>query len=146
VDYVRIHQTTSYTEGEQRFRVNYRLENLTDEPLPLRAGVATRLRAGNERFGALTYLTGLPSFVGGMQAAGGVGAGLEQVAGSPWDRWDAGYYYSLFEAMSTASGLDSQLPSGDYWESGAAVQWSEATLASGEARLRRRVASSSRST
>ncbi|HET8950961.1 MAG TPA: Ig-like domain-containing protein, partial [Solirubrobacteraceae bacterium] len=130
VDYVRVHQTTTYTEGDLRLRTSYRLENLTGEPLRLRAGVATPLRVGGSYYGPSVQLAGPPRFVGGEQPATGIGAGLEEVQGSAWDRWGAGYAGSLHNALGSAHGLDGRLPANDD-NYGAAVQWGATSLAPG---------------
>ena len=127
VDYVRVHQTTTYTEGEPRFRTSYRLENLTDEPLQLRAGVASPLRIAGESYGPSVHRAGPPQFVGAEQRGSGISSGFEEVEGSAWARWDAGYYDNLLYALATEAGLDSGLSSYDSGY-GAAVQWTATSL------------------
>ena len=128
VDRVRVRQTTSYTEGEQRFRTSYRVENLTDEPVRVRAGVATDLFIDGAYSGPAITLDGPPRFVGGQRVATGVSSGLEEVAGSPWQAWGAGHWGTLVSHLGSEAGLPSRLPS--YEDAfGAAVQWAPESLA-----------------
>ena len=66
VDYVRVHQTTTVRDGESRIRVRYRLENLTGEPIGLRAGAV-----------------GAPRLAGSMYPRAGATHDARALRGSP---------------------------------------------------------------
>ena len=127
VDLVRVRQTTSYTDGAPRFRTSYRLENLTDRSLGIRAGVGTDVLVNGSNYGPPVMLDGPPRFVGGLQPESGISAGLEEVAGSPWQAWGVGDGGTLGYYLGSDVGLQSRITR-DQDSYGAAVQWAATSL------------------
>lgn len=90
-------QTTSYLNGQGRFRVDWTVTNASGGPLNFRALAAADFYYDGDDFGTGFFAPGPPRFVGGTNADTGRTGGLEEVSDGgvlPWTAYEALAYGS----------------------------------------------------
>ena len=80
-DVVRVQQTVRVVDSARTFRVTYRVQNMTDQPLRYRALTGGELNPGGSSSGIGRTLDGPPRFLG-AESASGIRAGVQEVRSS----------------------------------------------------------------
>ena len=118
-------QVVRYVNGANRFTISYSVQNTTSAPLRFRAGEFADLYLGDDS-GTGILRAGPPRLVGGFNAASGHSGGIEEVAGSPWDRYEEGQYGTVESHLADLAGpgLTNTINPNDV-DNGVAVQWDD---------------------
>lgn len=119
-------QVVTYLNGNSRFTVSYAVKNLSGAPLRFRAGEFADLYLAGSDSGTGFFEAGSPRLVGGFNAASGRVGGIEEVAGSPWDRYEEDQYSTVRSNLGDllTTGLDNTINPASV-DNGVAVQWDD---------------------
>ena len=133
---LEITQETRYVNTESRFRVTYKVHNVTAAPLRFRAGFAGDLYVDGNDSGTAVFVGTAPRFVGGTNTGSGVAGGLEEVLSSQlpgeasatpvpaWTNYELNGYSAVFNATTTAGGFTNIL-NGNEVDNGVGVEWED---------------------
>ena len=135
-DVARVQQTVRVVDDARTFRVTYRVQNMTSQPLRYRALTGGELAAGGNYLGYGRAANGPPRFVGAESTVSGVRAGVEEVRSSrlvtddaavavpAWTARRAGRYSTVGSEIKQASGpADSVVENPD--DVGVAIAWED---------------------
>ena len=122
----QVTQVVTYLNGNSRFAVNYSVRNLSGAPLRFRASEYADLYLAGSDSGTGFFQAGPPRLVGGFNAASGRVGGIEEVAGSPWDRYEEDGYSTVRSNVANlaTAGLDNTINPASI-DNGVAVQWDD---------------------
>ncbi|MCW2995341.1 MAG: hypothetical protein JWQ18_2836 [Conexibacter sp.] len=140
-------QTTTYVNGEGRYRVGWSVTNRTPDPLNFRAFAAADFYYDGDDYGTGVFMPGPPRFVGGTNTDTGRSGGFEEAssaASPPWTAYEglrygnngpdeddpADWERQIWWIIDNAGqddldvGLDDQVV-GDRVDNAGAVQWDQ---------------------
>ena len=118
-------QVVTYVNGASRFAVSYTVQNVSGAPLRFRAGEYADLYLADDT-GTGFLSAGPPRVVGGLNVASGHRGGIEEVAGSPWSRFETGGFSTVAGNLADLAGpgLTNTVDPSDV-DNGVAVQWDD---------------------
>ena len=122
---VEVTQVVTYVNGARRFAISYTVQNVTGAALRFRAGEYADLYLSDDS-GTGFLNAGPPRLVGGVNVSSGRAGGIEEVAGSPWDRFQTGSYSLVRDNLAdlAGAGLTNAVDPSDV-DNGVAVQWDD---------------------
>jgi hypothetical protein len=136
-------QTTTYVNGEGRYRARWEVKNVSGAPLNLRALVGADFYFDGDDRGTGVFTAATPRFIGGTNIDTGRSGGFEESTGAgaqPWSHYQAlpfgnatpGTVWNTIEgaAAAGATGFDDSVV-GEQVDNAGGVQWDQYASGSG---------------